>query len=248
MDAPQFQTAEYAGFQGKDVCKKCGQPAGDPYYRVGGNMVCASCAEKARLALPVDQHSAFFRAVLFGVGGAIVGLAAYATFAIVTGVVIGFAALAVGYIVAKAMMAGSRGVGGRRYQIAAALLTYFAVSMSVIPISIAQYIQHHQKNAQSQSQQTSAENNDLASHSGDTSGASANGKNINIGAAVVSLLFVGIAAPFLELRDPIHGGIGLVILYVGIQIAWKMAKGTASAGDIAGPFRNPTPAAPPALG
>ena len=45
------------------------------------------------------------------------------------------------------MMLGSRGIGGRRYQIAAELLTYAAVSLSVIPISLSQYIQEDRKGA-----------------------------------------------------------------------------------------------------
>ena len=38
----------------------------------------------------------------------------------------------------KAMHLGSRGVGGRRYQLVAVLLTYLAVSLSAVPIAIHQ--------------------------------------------------------------------------------------------------------------
>ena len=73
-----------------------------------------------------DTHSAFVRAIVFGIGAAMLGMILYATFAIVTGIVIGYASLAVGWIVGKAMIQGSGGVGGRRYQIVAVLLTYAA--------------------------------------------------------------------------------------------------------------------------
>src|SRR5579862_3150958 len=182
MDTPQFQKAEYASVQGTDICKGCGQPAGNPYYRVNGRMACAACAEKARLIIPVDQHSAFVRGIVFGIGGAIVGLIAYSTFAIVTGVVIGFAALAVGYIVAKAMMLGSRGMGGRRYQIAAALLTYFAVSMSVIPISISEYLKAHPNTSQGQAQTTTAQRGDNSEQASDSPN-----KHLSLGAVVASM-------------------------------------------------------------
>jgi hypothetical protein len=62
----------------------------------------------------------------------------YAAFGIITGLVIGYLSLAVGYIVGKAILFGSGGIGGRRYQIAAALLTYVAVSIAAIPMGIAQ--------------------------------------------------------------------------------------------------------------
>jgi hypothetical protein len=54
------------------------------------------------------------------------------------------------------------------------------------------------------------------------------------------LVLIGLASPFLELQDPLHGMIGLVILFVGIRIAWQLAQGTSI--QILGPFKSPTPA------
>jgi hypothetical protein len=39
------------------------------------------------------------------------------------------------------------------------------------------------------------------------------------------LALVGLASPFLELSDPAHGIIGLIILFVGIRIAWTITRG-----------------------
>jgi hypothetical protein len=47
----------------------------------------------------------------------------------------------------------------------------------------------------------------------------------SFGSAVAQLLLIGLASPFLELQDPLHGLIGLVILFVGLQIAWRIAAG-----------------------
>src|SRR5215470_18820742 len=77
---------------------------------------------------------AFPRALLFGIVGAAIGCALYAGFVIATNIIIGYMSLAVGFIIAKLMMVGSKGIGGRQYQITAALLTYLAVSLSFIPI------------------------------------------------------------------------------------------------------------------
>jgi len=54
--------------------------------------------------------------------------------------VIGYVSLASANIVGKAIKMGSGGMGGRRYQIAAALLTYSAVSIAAIPIFISQIV------------------------------------------------------------------------------------------------------------
>ena len=54
------------------------------------------------------------------------------------------------------------------------------------------------------------------------------------GAVIGSLLFAGLASPFLELQDPMHGVIGLIILFVGIRIAWQLTA--AKKLDILGPF------------
>jgi hypothetical protein len=91
-----------------------------------------------------DSHAAFARGLLFGIGAAILGLVLYAAFTIMTGLLVGYVSLAVGWMIGKAMMKGSNGIGGRRYQIAAVLLTYVAVSMAAVPIAIHYARQHMQ--------------------------------------------------------------------------------------------------------
>ncbi len=185
--------------------------------------------------MPVDSHSAFVRGVCFGVGGAILGLALYVGFALATGWIVGFVSLAVGYIVGKAIVLGSGGVGGRRYQVAAVLLTYAAVSMAAVPIAISQ--QMKQKSAQQQAQQKSAEQQAQAS---DT--ATAAQPKLRPLRALGVLTVIGLASPFLDLADPAHGIIGLIILFVGIRIAWRLTAGRAV--NIVGPINDPAPAMP----
>jgi uncharacterized membrane protein YsdA (DUF1294 family) len=84
-----------------------------------------------------DGHAAFAQALVYGSGAAVVGLMVYAGFTIATHFYFGYVALAVGWMVGKAMMKGSNGVGGRRFQIAAVLLTYAAISLASVPIMIA---------------------------------------------------------------------------------------------------------------
>jgi hypothetical protein len=55
-------------------------------------------------------------------------------------------------------------------------------------------------------------------------------------AAVGYLAMIGLASPFLDLQDPVHGFIGLIILAVGIRIAWQITA--ARLPEISGPFQN----------
>jgi len=83
-----------------------------------------------------DSHGLFIRGLLFGIGGALLGLALYTAVGIITGLEIGLVALAVGWLVGKSIVTGSKGRTGRRYQIAALVLTYVAVSLSAVPIAV----------------------------------------------------------------------------------------------------------------
>jgi hypothetical protein len=69
----------------------------------------------------------FWRAALFGIGGAIAGAVCYGLFIGLTHINIGYLAILVAYLIAKAMTMGSGGQGGRTYQISAVVLTYLAV-------------------------------------------------------------------------------------------------------------------------
>jgi hypothetical protein len=134
--SPQFGTAEYVGSPGGDHCQFCHQPIATNYFRVNGAMSCNACAQKARTELGMDSAAAFSRSLLFGVGAAVLGLILYAAFMIITGISLGYATLAVGWLIGTAMVKGSNGITGRRYQIVAAILTYFASTLARVPIWI----------------------------------------------------------------------------------------------------------------
>jgi predicted lipid-binding transport protein (Tim44 family) len=240
---PQFGKAEYVGDPGTDRCAACSQPILSEYYRVNGTMVCPTCVSSAQSTLPKDTHGAFMRAVLFGCGGALLGLILYSTFGIITGLVIGYLSLGVGYLVGKAMMMGSKGIGGRRYQIVAVLLTYAAVSTSAIPIAISM----QSKQRREQKQRLADEQRQFEKESGqqpseatpaqsEPAAESSQHPRVNLAAALGYLALIGLASPFLELQDPVHGFIGLIILLVGIRIAWQITA--ARLPEISGPFQN----------
>jgi hypothetical protein len=209
---PQFGTAEYATETGGNRCKFCQQPIVGTYYRVNAAMACPGCAEKMRTEVDLDKHAAYVRALAYGIGAAVIGLIGYAVIAILLqGWVISYMSIGVGWIVGTAMMKGSNGVGGRHYQIAAALLTYAAVSMAAIPIWI-----HFAGARQPQL--------GLA----------------NIGSWLGRVVLLGLASPFIELSgNPFWGAMGLLILFLGIRIAWRIAHGRPL--GIYGPFVDSPP-------
>ena len=230
-DMPQFGTAEYSGTAAGDICKVCSQPVTGVYYRANNRaMLCGSCAEQVQRQAPKDSHAAFVRGLLFGVGGFVLGLILYAGFTIATGIEIGFVSLGVGWLVGKAIMVGSSGIGGRRYQVAAVLLTYAAVSMAFIPIMI--YYVGKEKSGPKQTQTQPADSRQDDQGSQETARQSNGGQNSpaprsrpNLAAILGKAVVFGLASPFLQLQGGVSGVIGLFILFVGMQFAWRITRG-----------------------
>jgi len=220
---PQFSTAEYSNSTAESACKSCRHEISGSYYRVNGARTCTSCTQRVQDQLPKDSHASFARGFAFGIGAALLGLIIYVVFALTTGLMIGYVSLAVGFIVGKAIMMGSRGIGGRRYQMAAVLLTYAAVSLAAVPIAISQYSKHKQEQHQTQAQDPAAAAKPKPSPA----------------KALAVLTLIGLASPFLELSNPMSGIIGLIILFVGINIAWKITA--AKPVDILGPITDHVP-------
>jgi len=247
---PQFGTAEYAAKSGTDVCNSCNQGISGQYSRVNGSLTCARCVDQLKNQIPKDTHAAFVRGLAFGFGGAILGLILYSGFSIITGIEIGYVSLAVGWIIAKAIKMGSKGIGGRRYQFAAVALTYAAVSMAAVPVYISQAIKEKaQKPAQTQTTPsatpgpaTPSQDSSPSTANTPSQPASADKPGMNLLKALGLLVLLGLASPFLELGNPLNGALGLLILFVGMNIAWRLAAGPKI--DILGPFAASAPAAP----
>ena len=260
--APQFGTAEYASTS--DTCKSCKQPISGEYYRINGALACSRCAQEVQSQMPKDSHAAYVRGIVFGIGAAILGLIIYAGFGIITGLEIGYISLAVGFLVGKAMKMGSSGIGGRRYQIAAAALTYAAVSVAAIPIALyhagspagshAARVQPGSSAPGSpqtapnapvgQSSQGSADSDEEVVDNPPLDSAPGAKPKMNVAKVLGTLLLLGLASPFLGLQDPFHGLIGLVILFVGIRIAWQLTAGPSL--QVMGPFASTASSLPSA--
>ncbi len=235
---PQFGTAEYATKPASNLCQFCQQPLSGTYYRVNAARACPGCAEKMRSTIDTDRHATYVRALAYGIGGAVVGLIGYALIAILLqGWVISYMSIGVGWLVGTAMMKGSNGVGGRRYQIAAALLTYAAVSMAAVPIWI-HFADEKKHQRQVQQQKLADEQRQLEQESGQRPSAPAPRAErppVNLGTWLGRVALIGLASPFIQLRSsPGWGAMGLLILFFGMRIAWRIAEGKPF--GIYGPF------------
>jgi hypothetical protein len=233
---PQFNTAEYPEQPAADHCYYCQQTIGARYYRVNNRMACPACTEKAALPVPPNR-AAFTAALLYGAGAAIAGLALYATIEISTGLISSLFSLGIAWMVGNAMMAGSKGVGGRRYQIAAILLTYATVSMAAIPVSYVQSVQSRKALQKIQREESQTSNGES-----DVQRPPARPK-VSIVVVLFRLTLLGLASPFLKLiftRSPL-ALVALVIIFIGMRYAWRITAGK-SATEIIGPFRTSPPA------
>jgi hypothetical protein len=208
-------------------------------------LACERCAQQVQQQMPKDSHAAFVKALVFGMAAAILGMLLYAGIVVVTRAEFALAAVGVAYLIGKAMRAGSGGIGGRRYQIAAALLTYGAVSMAAVPVAV--YLHYrpegvpavHSRGAHGSpdrqaSPPSGPRDSEQGSAQGDVQDLPPAPHKTNVFALAGRLLMLGLASPFLELQNSLSGVIGLVILFAGISFAWKLTAG--SSVEILGPF------------
>ena len=236
---PQFGTAEYSRKPGEETCQSCGAAISDRYFRINGALACPICADRAQAGMSKDTHTAFVRGIAFGIGGAILGLIVYAAFGILSGFVIGYVSLAVGWIVGKAIKKGSNGIGGLRYQIAAVILTYAAVSLAAVPIGISQYLKSakaHKAVVHSPPTATAEAGADPTVQGRPSPTSTPPHQTFSKGALAEKLLLIGLASPFLEINETPHAIIGLFILFIGLRIAWQLTGETPT--QVLGPFKS----------
>ena len=221
-----FDRAHYEGDPPPaDACAYCHRALPTDYYRVGPHLACSNCASHAQSLIPPDAHSAYTRALLFGLVASVLACAIYSLLQINLTFNIGYFAIGVGWIIGFAMKKGAQHHGGRRYQITAAILTYVAITVSFVPATL------HQMNKQkagttasSSSSQSSATDDANPSADNPTTPTPAKPKTgiRTFLAAILLLLGIGLVSPVLILfSSPFMGLIHLFIIYLGVQFAWK---------------------------
>jgi hypothetical protein len=129
---PQFTSTDY-GKPSSTRCRLCSNSIFSEYFKVNGQKVCPTCAEQARSGQSTASHGSLMGGIIFGIVGAIIAMILYSIAITATGWTIGYLAIAVGWIVGKAVMTGANNVGSFRIQVVALLLTYTAISLSALP-------------------------------------------------------------------------------------------------------------------
>ena len=116
------------------TCSACHRALSEWYFDVNGQPVCESCCRQLEHhAETPRQWRTFARATLLGFIGAVIGAILYYAVIAITDFEIGIVAIAIGYMVGYAVRIGTAGGGGRRFQVIAVLLTYWAVGLAYVP-------------------------------------------------------------------------------------------------------------------
>lgn len=218
MESLQFQKAEYANPGRK--CAVCGSAIENSYFQLSGQMVCPACGEKLQAKLTRPTNAVVLRGFLFGAGAAVGCSICYAIITAVTGLELAIAAIAVGYLVGRAVRFGTNGLGDRRCQIIAVVLTYLSITSAYIPLMIkgerepAKEISAAKSGSEKSREAPSQQSQDLRT-TGDapTLGQFAAGGMVLIGMAM--------ALPFFGLAEGVGGILGLAIIAFGLMQAWK---------------------------
>jgi hypothetical protein len=223
------------------TCAVCGRDVGDQYYHANGKPICDNCRHIV-LSATVTPRSAgpLLVAALFGLGAAIAGAAIYYAVIAIANLEIGIVAILIGYMVGWAVRKGAGGRGGRRFQILAVVLTYWAVGLAYAPLA---YKGMKDDKAGSPASATAA---DSARTSGPVvtdrrSSGSAIADTTSVGgreaARALGALFVLIfALPVISVFGSLPFGlISALIIFIGMRQAWAMTA--APKLDISGPYR-----------
>jgi len=113
-------------------CEGCNAPLSSQFYTLGTKKVCPVC-RNGLVAASTAQAGTFFAALGLGAAAAVAGALVYWLVRVQFHIELGLVAIGVGYVVGAAVRRGSRGVGGRGFQIMAVILTYLAITMQYVP-------------------------------------------------------------------------------------------------------------------
>ena len=241
-DDLQFDRVETSGGQNEMgteapavLCEACGKPVGSEYYQINGKTACDNCRQMVLSAAVTPRTTGpLVRAGLFGLAAAVAGAAIYYAVIAITNFEIGLVAILIGYMVGYMVRKGAGGRGGRRFQVLAVVLTYWAVGLAYTPLAF--------KGASDDDKVAAAPDSAASTPALDTSNAvsgevrdeaNGGGSVLKGFGLVVALVF---ALPVMYIAQSMPGGIlSALIIFIGLRQAWSM---TASPRlEISGPYK-----------
>jgi hypothetical protein len=195
------------------LCAACKTPLTGQYFQAQGLPVCPHCADRINSRQQAPPPISLLPAVLYGSAAAFAGFLIYATVAIAFDLQLALISILVGVMVGKAVRKGSKGLGGRPQQILAVALTYFAITTSYIPVFIHEAMKTPAKTAQ-------------ASAAPSSNITEPNTAKPSLGSALLIVLLIALAAPFMGLASGFSGILNIAIIFFGLQNAWKLTGRT----------------------
>jgi hypothetical protein len=206
----------------------CEKAVTNEYFDVNGQSVCDGCrTQLERLGQTPRSWGVFGKAALFGLAAAILGAILYYAVIAITDFEIGIVAIAIGYMVGWAIRKATANRGGRRYQVLAVVLTYWAVGLAYTPLTFQQLAEEDKKEQAEQAESAAAA---AAESPNDVSAA------IGIPLALGIVVGFSLALPVLMVLGSLPSGlISALIIGIGMQQAWKMTG--VPPLQISGPYR-----------
>jgi hypothetical protein len=228
-----FDKAAYEGEAAAGPrCSSCNKALGEQYWQWLAKPVCESCRANIMQTLKASQSKqAFGRAVLLG-GLTSLGCGiAYAIFVGLTDIQAALVTIGIAFVVAKVLRRCSNGIGGRKYQVLAVVLTDAASAMGYAPALFNGMRESSAESAPangSDASKTAKVPEAAMSSKADQEGASLGSIVLALGALFAFLL----AAPILAATE---APLGLLIVGFGLWEAWKLTHGLPL--ELEGPFR-----------
>jgi hypothetical protein len=138
-DAPDRSTAHqpmsYDASTSQAQCAKCKAMLKGSYHLHNDSVICGKCRMEIEQKISGGQGGAALgRAVTFGVGAMVAGAALNFAVAQLLGVYLGILCAAAGFLVGQAVNYGSRGNGGRNFQLVAVGLAYLTMGLTFAPL------------------------------------------------------------------------------------------------------------------
>jgi hypothetical protein len=242
-----FEHAEIAdGGQGV-ACATCRQPIATEYWQFLDKILCEGCRDQVGRAESAARGGAALGKSLLRGGAVAFGCGvAYAIFVGVTSIQFALITIGIGWAVGTAIQKVTGGFGTRRHQVLAVALTYFASSMGYLPAifkGLSQSAATHQVEGAPASTATAAPSPTSAPAdappAAPTPASAPREQGGGVGFAllvltVFSVVFM-LAAPIIEITSGFSGILGALIIFFGLQTAWRTSRGVGA--RLTGPYR-----------
>lgn len=221
------------------ACTLCHTPFDAEYFDVNGQQICRACSDKvAYHAATPRELSTLGRAAVAGLVAAVLGAVLYFAVIAISGFEVGLVSIAIGYMVGYGVRLGTRGRGGRRFQVMAVVLTYWAIGLAYSTLAIKALIEERKDGARAavSGPQKSGETTTTAPAASATDNADAQTGDGSFALSLLYLVAFTFVMPVLAIAGDMPGGLlsGAIIVF-GMMQAWKMTA--APVVTVTGPYR-----------